>query len=896
MTVFTLASRPDTAGSKGTVFLAATNCFRVSIIRKLAFHHYHGIRSIPSNNEIKGVLRRRQIITNLYVRDYPKSFQPGQVVYDGKAGLYTSKDLGSAGHLHFEVRETYQGTTGGIIHIELKEAGFIPPEDFDSLVTHQYNPDSALTAQQIMNLLLHNSTPPEFRKVATRNTMYSMTDQRSVTMGLLFVRGCFASVRLAREHLLLNVDVCSAIMYESGDLITVAARLLELSNCRDLSRTDNVAKLLSVLKRVRVRQTKGGKIGRIRTIKDIVPRAGEEKFNLEDGTETTVAEFFFRAHNFRLRFPTFPGIRIIKKDRYRENTDRTEIIPFEVLEVIEGQFYRRRMNQRIHQQIHEMSVLPPNKRMAKIKSHLQAFNPAALNSAGLHVDRDLVSVRGRLLPPPDIRLKALVKKPKDGAWKFQKRNCTPFWRPCTINCWAALVYERDCDVNFAAKILRQIQNCLKFFGVDTSRIERRKPVIHQKNPQADKLEHLQELLTEVQAIEKRKLSLEDLQSFLVLVFLPGGGKSVLHEEIKRVGDTTASPGVITQCLSWDALEAMDKQISGLVDQYVTSITLKINAKMGGINFVPIKEGLEWIYSPKNGEATMVVGLDVSHPGPGIFRPSMASMVYSVDPNASRYFPLCSSQPPRLEIIQDLPKMFYAAMNRFGAHVRTTFNNFFLPQRILVYRDGLSDGELVNVGKLEIEAIKAGIQKVWKDLRVTSSFPKITYIVVGKRHHIRFFPERGQGDRSENCPSGFVTDDPRITSPHMYDFFLQSHAGLIGTSRPAHYMVLMDENELSTDALQSITFGLCHTFARATRAVSVPAPVYYAHVCLLSKLTLLFKLTGRYQLACRRAGIHIEYKDNQSMPSSMGSGDVEYNEQEWKFYDVNKLQSRLMYYA
>ena len=91
-------------------------------------------------------MRRREIITSLYVRDHPKVFQPGQVVYDGRAGLYTSKDLGSDGHvgtmvhsiartfvhtiqqLHFEIRETYGNSTGGIIHIELKKAGYIPPE------------------------------------------------------------------------------------------------------------------------------------------------------------------------------------------------------------------------------------------------------------------------------------------------------------------------------------------------------------------------------------------------------------------------------------------------------------------------------------------------------------------------------------------------------------------------------------------------------------------------------------------------------------------------------------------------------------------------------------------------------------------------------------------------
>ena len=45
------------------------------------------------------------------------------------------------------------------------------------------------------------------------------------------------------------------------------------------------------------------------------------------------------------------------------------------------------------------------------------------------------------------------------------------------------------------------------------------------------------------------------------------------------------------------------------------------------------------------------------------------------------------------------------MARFGSHVASTFKRYFLPTRLLVYRDGLSDGELVNVGKMEIEALK-----------------------------------------------------------------------------------------------------------------------------------------------------------------------------------------------
>lgn len=42
----------------------------------------------------------------------------------------------------------------------------------------------------------------------------------------------------------------------------------------------------------------------------------------------------------------------------------------------------------------------------------------------------------------------------------------------------------------------------------------------------------------------------------------------------------------------------------------------------------------------------------------------------------------------------------------------------------------------------------------------------------------------------------------------------------GTSRPAHYHVLWDENNFTADGIQSLTNNLCYTYARCTRSVSV----------------------------------------------------------------------------
>lgn len=61
----------------------------------------------------------------------------------------------------------------------------------------------------------------------------------------------------------------------------------------------------------------------------------------------------------------------------------------------------------------------------------------------------------------------------------------------------------------------------------------------------------------------------------------------------------------------------------------------------------------------------------------------------------------------------------------------------------------------------------------------------------------------------------------------FDFYLQSHAGLQGTVKPTHYTVVYDENNFSADDIQQGTNNINHLYARATKAVSLIPPAYYA---------------------------------------------------------------------
>lgn len=164
------------------------------------------------------------------------------------------------------------------------------------------------------------------------------------------------------------------------------------------------------------------------------------------------------------------------------------------------------------------------------------------------------------------------------------------------------------------------------------------------------------------------------------------------------------------------------------------------------------------------------------------------------------------------------------------HLWARKNGGAYPDHILFYRDGVSEGEFDKVRSEELPLIQAALSPAnLKGARVDYS-PKITLCTVGKRHHTRFYPNEMDSsitDRKNGNPFAGLVVDRGVTTVDDFDFFLQAHQGIQGQARPAHYVVLHDDNKFSADDLQMLTHTLCYQFGRATRSVSYCPPAYYA---------------------------------------------------------------------
>ncbi|KAH9603059.1 hypothetical protein KSS87_014861, partial [Heliosperma pusillum] len=303
---------------------------------------------------------------------------------------------------------------------------------------------------------------------------------------------------------------------------------------------------------------------------------------------------------------------------------------------------------------------------------------------------------------------------------------------------------------------------------------------------------------------------------LLIIILPD--YTGTYGTIKRICETEL--GIVSQCCKPNQVRKGQKQ-------YLENVALKINVKAGGSNSV-LLDAISRKIPRLSDIPTIILGADVTHASPGEdCSASIAAVVASMDwPDVTKYKGLVSAQGHREEIIQDLYK---EVDGKPSGMIRELLVSYYKstgqkPKRIIFYRDGVSEGQFAHVLLHEIDAIRKACATLEEGY-----LPPITFVVVQKRHHTRLFPvDNNLTDRSGNIIPGTVIDT-KICHPCEFDFYLCSHAGIQGTSRPTHYHVLLDENKFTADLLQLLTNSLCYTYARCTRSVSVVPPAYYAHL-------------------------------------------------------------------
>lgn len=232
--------------------------------------------------------------------------------------------------------------------------------------------------------------------------------------------------------------------------------------------------------------------------------------------------------------------------------------------------------------------------------------------------------------------------------------------------------------------------------------------------------------------------------------------------------------------------------------------------------------------------TMLVGIDVSHAEPGSDRESMAAVVASMDGRASQYCAHLSSQTSRVEMVAMLEPAMKALLTTFKQK-----NNGKMPAHIVVYRDGVSEGQFDLVLEHELVPIKAALTA----MGYLDDAVKVSIIVCQKGHHTRLVYEEkvdGVTTHINPCP-GLVVDASgganSIASGTINEFYLNSHIAIQGTAKPCKYSLIYDEIGFKVSELELMTYWITYLYCRCNRSVSYATPAYYAHWASIRGKTL-----------------------------------------------------------
>ncbi|KAJ6756606.1 TRANSLATION INITIATION FACTOR 2C putative-RELATED [Salix purpurea] len=313
--------------------------------------------------------------------------------------------------------------------------------------------------------------------------------------------------------------------------------------------------------------------------------------------------------------------------------------------------------------------------------------------------------------------------------------------------------------------------------------------------------------------EQIQTAFPDAPPRFLVCLLPDRKNSDIYGPWKR--KNLAEYGIFNQCMAPTRVN----------DQYILNVLLKINAKLGGLNSLLAMEQSRNIPFVSK-VPTIIFGMDVSHGSPGQSDiPSIAAVVSSRNwPLLSRYRASVRSQSPKVEMVDSLFKQTADKKDDSGI-VRELLLDYYKssgqtkPAQIIIFRDGVSESQFNQVLNIELDQIIEAckfLDESWS--------PKFTLIVAQKNHHTKFF----QDGSPDNVPPGTVIDNA-VCHPQSYDFYMCAHAGMIGTTRPTHYHVLLDEIGFSADDLQELIHSLSYVYQRCTTAISLVAPVRYAHL-------------------------------------------------------------------
>ncbi|XP_074143603.1 piwi-like protein 2 isoform X2 [Sminthopsis crassicaudata] len=510
----------------------------------------------------------------------------------------------------------------------------------------------------------------------------------------------------------------------------------------------------------------------------------KDSFIMSDGKEITFLEYYSKNYGITVKEEDQP--LLIHRPSERQNNQgrllKGEILLLPELSFMTGIPEKMKKDFRAMKDLTQQINLSPKQHHTALGNLLQKIskNEMANNEMirwGLCLDTDVHKISGRVLPMERINLRnsSFITSQELNWTKEVTREASILTVP--MHFWALFYPKRAVDQ--ARELVSMLE---KIAG----------PIGMQMSPPAwielkdDRIE------TYIRTI-KSMLGVEGKVQMVVCIIT--GTRDDLYGAIKKLC-CVQSP-VPSQVINARTV-AQPTKLWSVAQKILLQINCKLGGELWGVD-IPLKQ-------------LMVIGMDVYH-DPSRGMRSVVGFVASISLSLTKWYSRVVFQMPHQEIVDSLKLCLVGSLKKYYEV------NHCLPEKIVVYRDGVSDGQLKTVTSYEIPQL----QKCFEAFE--NYQPKMVVFVVQKKISTNLYSAA-----TENfvTPSPGTVVDHTITSREWVDFYLLAHHVRQGCGIPTHYVCVLNTANLSPDHMQRLTFKLCHMYWNWPGTIRVPAPCKYAH--------------------------------------------------------------------
>nr|SZF06481.1 protein argonaute-2-like [Psoroptes ovis] len=524
-----------------------------------------------------------------------------------------------------------------------------------------------------------------------------------------------------------------------------------------------------------------------------------------DKEKGTIADYFLNTYNIRVK--NYPLIKTTGKN--------SKELPMELCYLVDKQFLANsKIDERVQQNLLSASTHKPQVYFSKTTKYIERIKKDGhqlIDQFGLNLMIKPAKLIGRVLPQPHQfrpgRSDKYHRTP-DKTLKWVLFSMDPFFKSSNRG-------PNETLVKFADTIVREGSKVGLKFDPSTN------GCIFSVN---------KDLITQQDVISIMKNINKDFKDLdVAFIVIPSNNRNIYSSEVYNLvkafseravsnEESTSGYGFITQCLKSDNVKRLDTLLR---KGYFQNLLNKVNGKVGGVNSIVDTNEYRKNNMKFDPAKTMVIGIDVNHPSiDEKSSSSVAAAVGSYDDLFSKYTASLSVQPKdRDEVITHLNIMIGELLQEYKK------SNQRFPETLLVFRDGVSEGQFDKIKDIELPQIQ-------KAALACNSKIKIVLFIVQKRHHTRFVSIRGGHgfkNDSHNVPSGTVVDNS-IVDPKFDSFYVNSHFSPLGTSKPTKYVIIRDDLKMSPNQLQQLCFFMCFNCVRFRGVIAIPTPIRYADLC------------------------------------------------------------------